>query len=141
MPLEARYSATERITPDSLINLSTTFSLPSEEHLHILFSIAFFLFLITKTHSKYTTKKRNINRKGKKKRFFFGFELDFPVKRRYSNYSGQAPVFRLPTWRNGRRAAFRSQSFHEGEGSSPFVGTTFKLKTELFALFFPRFLR
>ena len=32
---------------------------------------------------------------------------------------------RLPTWRNGRRAAFRSQSFHEGEGSSPFVGTTF----------------
>ena len=31
----------------------------------------------------------------------------------------------MPTWRNGRRAAFRSQSFHEGEGSSPFVGTTF----------------
>ena len=34
----------------------------------------------------------------------------------------------MPTWRNGRRAAFRSQSFHEGEGSSPFVGTTFEVK-------------
>ena len=29
----------------------------------------------------------------------------------------------MPTWRNGRRAAFRSQSVYAGEGSSPFVGT------------------
>ena len=30
-----------------------------------------------------------------------------------------------PTWRNGRRAAFRSQSLHGGVGSNPIVGTNF----------------
>ena len=32
-------------------------------------------------------------------------------------------LYGMPTWRNGRRAAFRSQSAYAGEGSSPFVGT------------------
>ena len=30
---------------------------------------------------------------------------------------------KMPTWRNGRRAAFRSQSLHGGVGSNPIVGT------------------
>ena len=34
----------------------------------------------------------------------------------------------MPTWRNGRRAAFRSQSPHGGVGSTPIVGTIFTLK-------------
>ena len=34
-------------------------------------------------------------------------------------------LLRLPTWRNGRRAAFRSQSLHGGVGSNPIVGTNF----------------
>lgn len=33
----------------------------------------------------------------------------------------------MPTWRNGRRAAFRSQSLHGGVGSNPIVGTIFIL--------------
>ena len=39
----------------------------------------------------------------------------------------------MPTWRNGRRAAFRSQSVYAGEGSSPFVGTN----SFLFITYFP----
>ena len=36
-------------------------------------------------------------------------------------------ILEMPTWRNGRRAAFRSQSVYAGEGSSPFVGTNYPL--------------
>ena len=88
------------------------FSLPSEEHLHILFSIAFFLFLITKTHSKYNPKKRNINRKGKKKSFFFRFVLEFPPERRYSNTPADIQPFGCR--RGGMADALRS-------GRSPFT--------------------
>ena len=37
-------------------------------------------------------------------------------------------ISKMPTWRNGRRAAFRSQSPHGGVGSTPIVGTIFSLK-------------
>ena len=44
-------------------------------------------------------------------------------------------LLRLPTWRNGRRAAFRSQSLHGGVGSNPIVGTNFLFLFLFFSVF------
>ena len=50
---------------------------------------------------------------------FIFFCLTFPKKK----VCYALIISGMPTWRNGRRAAFRSQSAYAGEGSSPFVGT------------------
>ena len=48
-------------------------------------------------------------------------------------------ILKMPTWRNGRRAAFRSQSPHGGVGSTPIVGTIFSLKIANSSPFLPHF--
>ena len=58
---------------------------------------------------------------------FIFFCLTFPKKK----VCYALIISGMPTWRNGRRAAFRSQSAYAGEGSSPFVGTNFTLKNPI----------
>ena len=75
-------------------------------------------------------------------RLFFDFSCFLPkkIKKRLDfpkNRCKLQDILKMPTWRNGRRAAFRSQSPHGGVGSTPIVGTIFSLEKRKFAPFCP----
>lgn len=121
MPLAARYIAIARGCDFSLISSPVIFSLPSDAHVHSLLPILpFFSLNSCNTPSIYNKKSKTSNSffKFEENSFYFIFPLDFSKFR-----DTLSAINQMPTWRNGRRAAFRSQSVYAGEGSSPFVGT------------------